>query len=251
MSTPIARPTIAVWFSCGAASACAAKFTVERYGKRFNVRVVNTPMHNEDADNRRFLADVEQWIGQRIESAHSPKFPTGDIVEVFDAKKYMSGPDGAPCTGLIKKAARQHWSDQFYPALHVMGFTVEERNRHDRHHLTEQRTLLPVLIDEGLTKADCFALVHAAGIQLPLMYRLGYPNANCIGCVKAQSPTYWNHVRRHHPAVFERRAEQSHRIGCKLVLHKGKRIYLHELPADAIGRPMKTMQMECGVFCSE
>jgi len=79
------------------------------------------------------------------------------------------------------------------------------------------------------------------------MYRLGYANANCIGCVKATSPTYWNHVRKVHPLVFEERAIQSRRLGVRLVRHKGKRIFLDELPIDAKGQKMKSY--ECGIFC--
>lgn len=47
---------IAVWFSCGAASAVAAKRTIERYGSIATIRVVNNPVEEEDADNRRFFA---------------------------------------------------------------------------------------------------------------------------------------------------------------------------------------------------
>ena len=46
--------TIAVWFSCGAASAVAAKKTIEKYGESHNVIVVNNLVVNEHEDNRRF-----------------------------------------------------------------------------------------------------------------------------------------------------------------------------------------------------
>ena len=50
-----------------------------------------------------------------------------------------------------------------------------------------------------------------------------------------------------HPQTFNERAEQSRKIGAKLVRYKGKRIFLDELPEDAIGRKMKSY--ECGIFC--
>jgi hypothetical protein len=83
------------------------------------------------------------------------------------------------------------------------------------------------------------------------VYAMGYPNANCIGCVKATSPTYWNLVRAAHPEVFAARAEQSRRLGVRLARFKGERVFLDELPADAAGRPLKTMQTDCGIFCEE
>jgi len=94
---------------------------------------------------------------------------------------------------------------------------------------------------------DCFEMLTNAGIELPLIYKLGFPNANCIGCVKSQSPTYWNLVRKTFPEVYEQRAEQSRRIGCKLVKLHGKRIYLDELKPTDKGGVIKSW--ECGIFC--
>jgi len=51
--------------------------------------------------------------------------------------------------------------------------------------------------------------------------------------------------------VFQQRAEQSRRIGAKLVRYKGKRLFLDELPEGAKGNPMKNMDIECGLFCEE
>lgn len=241
---------IAVWFSCGAASACAAKLTVEKYGDSAEIHVLNTPIAEEDSDNQRFRQDVEAWIGVPIHTVENPAY-SGSAVEVWERSKYMSGVDGAPCTGELKKKARQLWEKEHRPDFHVLGFTFDERHRHDRFVLTERDNLLPVLIDAGMSKADCYTMVVQAGLELPNIYRMGYPNANCIGCVKATSPTYWNHVRKQHPGVFNARAEQSRRLGVRLARVKGERIFLDELPPDAVGRPMKNMDFECGIFCME
>lgn len=240
--------SIVVWFSCGAASAVAAKLAVDRFGAG-RVRVVNTPVAEEDADNRRFLADVQKWIGVTIESAVNPEFPSSSAVEVWEKRKAMSFPTGAPCTMILKKDARYEWERTNSPNWHVLGFTADERNRHDRFVKSERSNVIPVLIDAGIMKADCFRIVRDAGIALPAIYSRGYPNANCIGCVKATSPTYWNHVRQHDPEVFAARAEQSRRLGVRLARHKGQRVFLDELPADAKGHAMKAIQFECGIFC--
>lgn len=244
-------PTIAVWFSCGAASAVAAKKTLERYGDSHNVRVINNPVAEEHHDNRRFLKDVEKWLGVEIEIAINPKFPDASCIEVWEKRSYMAGIAGAPCTHELKKKARQHWEASNHHDYIVMGFTADEKKRHERFTQTERSNVIPVLIEEGLTKAGCYMELFHAGIRLPEIYSLGYPNANCIGCVKATSPTYWNHVRDVHPEVFDERARQSRNIGAKLARHKGQRIYLDDLPADAKGAPMKNMDFECGIFCEE
>ena len=218
---------IAVWFSCGAASAVAAYKTIEKYGITHTIRIINNPVIEEDSDNIRFLKDVEKWLGVEVETARNPKFPDNSAVSVWDKRKFMSGVAGAPCTTELKKNARYLWEKENKPDYHVLGFTFDEVKRHERFIISERENVLPVLIDNRITKSDC------------------------IGCVKATSPTYWNHVREKHESVFNERAEQSRRLGAKLVRYKGERIFLDELPTDAKGRPMKNMDFECGIFCEE
>lgn len=240
---------IAVWFSCGAASAVAAKKTVELYGKCNHVRVLNNPVIEEDGDNRRFLGDIEKWIGLPIETVSNSKWPNCSANEIWERGRFMANRFGAECTRTLKKGARQEWERTNHVDWHVLGFTVDEQNRHDRFIVSERENLLPVLIDAKITKADCFKIISEAGIELPRIYKMGYPNANCIGCVKASSPTYWNHVRKMHPEVFAARADLSRKIGAKLVRVNNKRIFLDELSKEAKGRSMKGMNFECGIFC--
>lgn len=247
--TQITGKTIVVWFSCGAASAVAAKKTIERYGENNTIRVVNNPVKEEHEDNRRFLSDVQDWLGQEIEIAINPQYPEHSIKEIFDKRKYMSGIKGAPCTMLLKKKAREYWELHNDFDFIVLGFTLDEVARHERFCAIEPYPVLPVLIDEQITKDDCFSYLLSANISLPVIYSLGFPNANCIGCVKATSATYWNTVRKEFPEVFKDRAEQSREIGCKLAYQKGKRVFLDELSPDTKGRKLKLFQAECGIFC--
>ena len=243
--------TIVVWFSCGAASAVAAKKTIERYGANNTIKIVNNPIKEEHHDNQRFLLDVQDWLGIEIEFATRSKYPSTSCVDVWEKRKFMAGPQGAPCTLELKKKARQEWEAENQHDYIVLGFTADEQKRHDKFVMTERDTVLPVLIDDGITKADCYRIINDAGLRLPEIYKLGFPNANCIGCVKASSSTYWNHVRKHFPEEFEQRAKMSRALGAKLVWYKGGRIFLDELPPDAKGRPMKGMDFECGLFCEE
>jgi hypothetical protein len=241
------KETIAVWFSCGVASAVATKKTIEKYGKTHNVIIVNNPVVNEHIDNDRFLKDCEIWFGQKILKAINKNYPNCDIREVFDKRKYISGVNGSPCTTQLKKEARYQFEKKNKIDWHVLGFTVEEKNRSDRFMKFERENLIPILIDEKLTKVDCFNIISKAKIELPEIYKLGFPNANCIGCVKSQSPTYWNLVRDTFPKIYKERAEQSRRIGAKLVKRKGKRIFLDELLETDKGGKIKSW--ECSIFC--
>lgn len=246
----MSKETIAVWFSCGAASAVAAKKTIEAYSDTCNVRIVNNPIKEEHPDNRRFLVDVEQWLGVEIESAINPKWPNCSVVEVWDARRAMSFPKGAPCTQELKKKARQHWERINDCHAMVLGFTAEEQDRHTDLASKEILPIIPVLINLGITKLQCFNILHEAGIRLPAMYLDGFTNANCIGCSKATSPEYWNLVRKKYPEVFKQRAEQSKRLGVNLVRVKNKRIQLNELNPVSRGRRIKPIEpYQCSLFC--
>jgi len=243
----IKNKTIVVWFSCGAASAVAAKKTVEKYGKTNNVLIVNNPIKEEDKDNIRFKNDVEKWIGQPIIEAKNKDYPNSSIVDIFEKRKYMSGVYGAPCTMLLKKEARYQFELTHEIDWHVLGFTVDEMHRHERFVKGERANTIPVLIDAGYTKTMCMDMLLQAKIKPPRVYFMGYPNANCIGCVKSSSPTYWNLVRKTFPKVFKHRAEQSRRIGTRLIKVNGKRIFLDELDPKQKGGKIESY--ECGIFC--
>ena len=49
--------------------------TIKKYGEFCDVRVINNPVAEEDEDNRRFLHDVEDWIGQEIEICTNEEVP--------------------------------------------------------------------------------------------------------------------------------------------------------------------------------
>jgi hypothetical protein len=63
---------ILVWFSCGAASAVAAKMAVDKYPD-CEVLYCDTLAY-EHPDNMRFLKDVEKWIGKEIKLLKSTKY---------------------------------------------------------------------------------------------------------------------------------------------------------------------------------
>jgi hypothetical protein len=165
----------------------------------------------------------------------------------------MSGQHGAPCTGAMKKAPRWAFQTEWNPTHQVWGFTVEERQRaaEFRANNPDAEVMLTPLIEAGLTKDDCHALVARAGIELPAMYRLGFPNANCRGCVKAQSPAYWNLTKRVFPEVFEQRAALSRELGVRLVkLTAGERerVFLDELTPE-MGEGVVMPETDCSLLC--
>jgi 3'-phosphoadenosine 5'-phosphosulfate sulfotransferase (PAPS reductase)/FAD synthetase len=234
---------VLAWFSCGAASAVAAKLSIEKYGDACEVVYCDT-MASENRDNVRFMKDAEAWFGRKVTFIKSTKYH--DIDQVFWETKYMAGPAGARCTVEMKKVPR--FKFQLPDDIHVFGYTSEEARRITNFEANNpELTLEWPLRDRGLSKDDCFAILKYVGIELPLMYRQGYRNNNCVGCVKASSSKYWNSIRRDYPEVFGKRAIQSRVLGARLAWYKGKRIFLDELPEDVFTG--KDENISCGPEC--
>jgi hypothetical protein len=236
------------WFSCGAASALAAKLAIDKYGDRCEVLYCDT-LKYEHPDNVRFLMDVQGWIGRPIELLRSTEYT--DIFDVYDRTGWLVGPGGARCTTELKKKVRRRY--QHPDDIHVFGFTVEEQHRIQQLETGEPDLQCDWLLrDRSIRKNGCYSALFRAGITLPAMYRLGYKNNNCIGCVKGQMG-YWNKIRVDFPEAFARMAAQERKMNVainKSYAGDGKRklVFLDELPPDA-GRYEVEPDIECGVLC--
>ena len=236
------------WFSCGAASAVATKLAIAQGDP---VVVVYCEVIEEHPDNKRFLKDCEKWFGQEIIILGNDKYKRS-IYEVFDKTRYLAGHAGARCTLELKKNIRKEFEQP--NDIQVFGYTAEEQNRVDRFiDSNNEVNIITPLIDKGLTKQDCLAMVENAGIELPEMYKLGYKNNNCRGCVKAQSPAYWKKIKIDFPEYFEKMLAQEKRLNvriCKATVDgvADVRMQLDNLPEHI--KPMDdTVDIQCGIFC--
>lgn len=239
---------VLAWFSCGAASAYAAKKAIEKYGDAVEVVYCDTLKH-EHPDNLRFLRECGRWIGREVKILRSEKF--SDIYDVFERTGFLVGPKGAArCTVELKKRVR--FAYQRPDDIHIFGYTAEEGRRIERFRAQNFEAAEFPLHEQGVSKADCLAALAAAGIELPAMYRLGYQNNNCIGCVKG-GMAYWNKIRRDFPDAFARMAALERKLGATVLSKREKgqerrRLYLDELQPNA-GRGLKEPDIECGVLC--
>ena len=234
------------WFSCGAASAYATKLALDKYE---NCVVVYQDTGSEHEDNKRFLNDCENWYGREIKTIKSEKYK--NIWEVFEKTRWLVGINGARCTGELKRNVAEGFID-FFHDREVFGYTVEEYKRLQRFKLqNEERIIDTPLIDAFKTKDDCFNAIRQAGIELPQMYKLGYRNNNCIGCVKGQAG-YWNKIRVDFPETFQRMSSMERKLNAainKTYIHdKRTRVFLDELKPDA-GKLEDEPSISCGLFC--
>ena len=231
---------VIIWFSAGAASAVAAKLVLTEKPK--NLRIIYTDPGSEHPDNKRFLDDCENWFGHKVERIKSEKYQ--DTWDVWERTRFLVSPQGARCTTELKKKLRLR--EQLPDDIQVFGYTVEEMNRVNRFkEQNPEVDLRTPLIEKGLTKSDCLAMLDRAGIELPAMYKLGYQNNNCIGCVKG-GMGYWNKIRKDFPDVFQRMATLERDLGVGLL---GDGNYLDELDPQR-GNHANEASFECSLFCA-
>lgn len=231
---------VLVWFSCGVTSAVAARLTLLEYPKAHICRMV---IASEHADNDRFAADVAKWLSKSITELRGRYI---DHFQVVEERRYINGPSGALCTTELKRKLREKF--QRGGDLHIFGFDASETERvSDFRENNPSLWFKAPLVDAGLTKNDAKNILERAGIELPAMYRLGYSNNNCIGCVKG-GMGYWNRIRLDFPEVFGRMAKAERTIGATVLRRKGLPLYLDELQPD-VGNFKEDQPGECGALC--
>ena len=231
-----------IWFSAGATSAVAAKLAVTEKRGILPIRCLYCETGSHHPDNLRFLRQVQEWIGHPIEIMRNQKYR--DVDDVIDKERYLNGPDGAKCTQQLKIRVRKEIQNVAND-LQVFGFHAGEQDRalEYAHNWPEVRLWLP-LIERGLFHDDCLALLREIGIELPMLYRQGYRNNNCLGCVKG-GKGYWNKIRIDYPEVFKKRAEQERRIGHSCI----KGVFLDELKPNE-GRYEAEPDISCEGVCA-
>lgn len=233
-------PLIA-WWSGGVTSAVATKIVLNA-GKQCEIYFFETGNH--DPDTYRFMADCERWYGQKIHWLQNRKYK--DIHDVFRKDKYLNGPTGARCTLVLKKEMRwyvervRHYSGQVFgfennpkEIKRAERFSFENSNRNPRYPL----------IENHIDKPQAIKILNDAGIKVPRMYKLGYHNNNCVGCVKG-GMGYWNKIRQSHPEVFGEMTKTEQALSRTCL----KETSLLELD-PARGRHEAPLVDECGVFC--
>jgi hypothetical protein len=236
-------------FSCGAASAVATKIVLAKYGADPDVAIHYSDTRSEHSDNERFLRECESWFGRPIERLTSARYL--DVWDVWSRRRIIvSGARGyAPCTEELKQMPAELAQRRGEDTI-ILGYTVEERHRLERVRRNNPGDEIEApLIDAGLTKSDCFAILERAGIALPAMYGLGFKNNNCLGCPRG-GMGYWNNIRRHFPEVFHRMAALERELGMAIIPDGkgGKRLFLDELDPER-GDQASEPEIECSIMC--
>lgn len=207
---------------------------------------------DQHPDSIRFIKDCEKAINKPIQILKSNEYRTvEDCVRTFGG--FKDARNGfAPCTNWLKKRVRKQWEEEHKKEelIYVWGFDAEEKRRAERTvEANPQAEHEFPLIEKGLSKEEVHGLFSRNfDFPRPLMYEMGYPNNNCIGCVKG-GMGYWNHIRRDFPDIFESRAKLERKIGHSMLKEKnGAPLYLDELDENRGNMDMEIFP-DCGIMC--
>jgi hypothetical protein len=241
-------------FSCGAASAISTKIAIERYGDR--LEIVNAFLAAESPDNRRFLAECERWFGRSITVLRDTKY-AAEPLNVWSAKRFIAGSKGAPCSKELKGKILDAFADPADGIPLVLGYTSDEAHRIDNFlDANAGAVVIAPLVEEGIDKDECFARVARAGLTLPLPYRQGFHNSNCLKCPRG-GLGYWKHIDRFYPDNYEEVAQLQDVLGPGSWFlsdrRGGKRVRLSLRMLREIDEPRWRLEdeppVQCGGLC--
>jgi hypothetical protein len=226
------------WISAGVSSFVAGYLCKDEIDKFIYIDI-----EDQEKDTMRFIKDCEKALGKDIEILKSEYGCVENAILSAGVIKLQGG--FAPCTNWLKKRVRKQWEDEHRneDITYFWGMDVNEVNRAERlkESMPQFEHRFP-LIENHMTKESSHGLLQELGIKRPRMYDLGYPNNNCVGCIKG-GMGYWNKIRKDFPEVFEKRSKMEQKIGHSIL----KECYLADLDENRGNN--KEIFPECDIFC--
>lgn len=233
--------TVLGWWSGGVTSAVAIKLALDA---GTNVYPIFFETGSHDEDTQRFKKDCEQWYGRPILTLQNNKYSS--VLDIVEKRRYINGPGGALCTAELKKDLRFAVEKIMPYDAQIFGFHYEPKEIKRAELFLEQypnaKAIFP-LIEQKITKPNALFFLEQAGIEKPRMYRLGYHNNNCVGCVKGDMG-YWNKIRQDFPEVFAKTAAVERALGRSCI----RGTFLDELDPTRGNYP-EEIAPECGIYC--
>lgn len=154
---------------------------------------------------------VNNGGGVEIETITNDKWEC--IEDVWEHYLSLNVATGAICSTELKRIVRQDFQMRNNFSYQAFGFDKDEidRARGMKYNYPDSKPFFP-LICKRIAKGQSLKLITEAGYEVPLAYRLGLNNNNCLltGCVKG-GIGYWQVFRMLYPDRFERMAAREHR----------------------------------------
>lgn len=206
---------IICWWSGGITSAVACKIAIDLYGID-NCRIIMIDTGNEHEDTYRFKDDCAKWYGKEIEIITEIGKDYESIQDVWLKHKSLNVAHGAICSTQLKRRVREKWQSTVDFDHQIFGFEFDKKEFNRAKSLSmnhpKAKGIYPLLM-MGYDKDDCLKIVQDAGIEIPLMYQMGFRNNNCFktGCVQG-GVGYWQKMQVDFPDKFEAMADMEHKL---------------------------------------
>ena len=206
---------IVCWWSGGVTSAVACKISIDLYGLD-NCQVIMMDTQNEHPDTYRFKMDCEKWYGTKIETITGLGGRYKTIEDVWLRYNSLNVATGAICSTELKRAVREKWQSENEFEYQVFGFEFDKKEFNRGLSLkmnhSDSKPIFPLMMF-GYNKEDCIKIIQDIGIEVPIMYKMGFRNNNCFntGCVQG-GIGYWQKMKRDFPEKFDKMAAMEHRL---------------------------------------
>lgn len=171
--------------SSGTGSAAAAKRLSLAFPGR--VTMLFADVNGEDPDNYRFLLEASEWVGAPLVILDNGG---RTIWDVFRQVRFLGNSRADNCSRVLKREVMRKWLEEHFDPSEVVahiGYDIDEMHRVKKAagHWDPWSVDAPLTWEPVVWKDHANAAIREAGIDLPLLTRLGYPHANCGGmCVK-------------------------------------------------------------------
>jgi 3'-phosphoadenosine 5'-phosphosulfate sulfotransferase (PAPS reductase)/FAD synthetase len=199
-------------FSGGACSAWALRRVVDRYGTN-GVVALFADVVMEDPDLYRFNEDVAKWVGVPITRISKEMTPW----DLFEQEGMIGNSRSPICSVMLKREPLDEWgrenATEMTATLHLgIDWTEEHRLHAMRKAKPTWRIEAPMCEPPYWDKCKMLEELKAIGIEVPELYKLGFPHNNCGGfCVKAGQAQFAK-LLQHKPERYRWHEEKEERL---------------------------------------
>ena len=199
-------------YSGGVCSWNAAKRVVEQYGSD-NTLLLFADTKMEDEDLYRFLNEGAEILDTELKILADGRNPW----EVFEDVKFLGNSRVDPCSRILKRDLIRKWVEDNYTheeCVIYMGMDWTEGHRLERTqgHWQPYTVKAPMVEKPLLMKEQMLKNAEDAGLEIPRLYKMGFPHNNCGGfCIKA-GQAHFNLLLNSMPERYDYHEKQEARL---------------------------------------
>jgi 3'-phosphoadenosine 5'-phosphosulfate sulfotransferase (PAPS reductase)/FAD synthetase len=244
-----------VSLSGGTASAVVGDLVLKKYG-RDNVTLFFMDTNWEDEDLHRFLKDLESYWEKEIVRVKDGRTP----LQVGEDVKFMLNSRVRQCSIQLKiKPFKEMILKHEKPVTIHLGLDWSEEHRMATPK-KQYEEIKGVFVDypliwKPITTKKYSEIVESWGIEIPRMYKMGYPHNNCGGRCIAQGRATWKRTQHFFPERYQEVQDWEEKMEKWLPTAKGKTIVkgtslkeLAKVGQDQMS--MFTAEDSYGCFCA-